>query len=100
MGNEQGKVAAELKAYLSIVKDCLRDKIEIKELVCEIKKEEKSSEGGKKTLVHGNKFDDDGEESSRPSTKRVELLAFEGSDPLGWMARAEMFFEVQNVTQT
>ena len=29
--------------------------------------------------------------------KKVELPTFEGHDPLGWLARAEKFFEVQQV---
>lgn len=35
------------------------------------------------------------EDSHRSWTKKVELPSFEGSDPLGWIARAEKFFEVQ-----
>ncbi|KOM33114.1 hypothetical protein LR48_Vigan01g267000 [Vigna angularis] len=31
--------------------------------------------------------------------KRVELPTFEGTDPTGWIARAEKFFEIQSVTE-
>lgn len=33
----------------------------------------------------------------RSWVKKVELPTFEGHDPLGWLARAEKFFEVQQV---
>jgi len=34
----------------------------------------------------------------KPWTRRVELPVFEGVDPMGWLAKAENFFDVQNVT--
>ena len=39
--------------------------------------------------MHGNRSDEDGEESSRPWTKRMELPTFEGSDQLERIARVE-----------
>jgi len=31
-------------------------------------------------------------------TKRIEIPTFKGADPHRWIARAEKFFEIQNVT--
>lgn len=71
--SEQGKVVAEMKNDLSIVKDNLPNMKEIKELLWEFKKGEKSSEGGANLVhnddngeersVHGNKFEEEGRDA-------------------------------------
>ncbi|KOM51969.1 hypothetical protein LR48_Vigan09g062800 [Vigna angularis] len=43
--------------------------------------------------------EDDGGEVQRSWMKRVELPTFEGTDPMGWIAKAEKFFDLQNVTE-
>jgi len=45
--------------------------------------------------AHNNKPDEEDADVQRPWMKRVELPTFEGRDPLGWISRAEKFFEVQ-----
>lgn len=47
--------------------------------------------------VHDPKSKDEEEEETRTWTKRVELPAFDGVDPHGWLSRAEKFFKVQKV---
>ena len=42
-------------------------------------------------------MDKEDEGELKPWFRRVELLIFEGVDPMGWLARAKKFFEVQNV---
>ena len=43
------------------------------------------------------KTEEDEDVPLRSWVKKVELPTFEGHDPLGWLARAEKFFEVQQV---
>lgn len=43
-------------------------------------------------------WEEDKRESERGWMKRVELPSFEGRDPIGWISRAEKFFEVQEVS--
>jgi len=38
------------------------------------------------------------QESHKYWMKRVELPTFEGVDPMGWIARAEKFFKIQNIS--
>lgn len=109
---EQGKRLTEMQADLEIVKGSLPDMREIKELLLEIKKRKTPSEDGassinkedksEKTVSHAdeNSSDDSEEEPRRSWLKKVVLPAFEGEDPLGWVARAEKFFEVQGVKST
>lgn len=47
--------------------------------------------------VEGRRLND-GE--THRSWMKVELPTFEGSDPLGWVARAERFFKVQQIKPT
>ncbi|WVZ25214.1 hypothetical protein V8G54_003758, partial [Vigna mungo] len=80
---EQRKVVAELKSGL-------QDKKEIKELLQEIKKSKKLSEGGEyfvnneekeeKRYLHSSRLDEEGEELLRPWIKTVECPVFEEND--------------------
>lgn len=109
---EQGKRLIELKADLEVVKESLPDMKEIKELLLEIKKHKTPSEDGassvnkedkgEKTVSNAdeNSSDDSDEEPRTSWLKKVVLPTFEGDDPLGWIARAEKFFEVQGVKPT
>lgn len=44
-----------------------------------------------------NKDDEGKRESNKKWFKKVELPSFEGGDPIGWIARAEKFFEVHQI---
>jgi len=90
------------------MKEILLEMKEIKELFRDIKKSERMSEGRDISLneeekneersVHGNKTNEEEERELKPWTRRVELPIFEGTDPLRWITRAKIFFEVQNVS--
>lgn len=60
-----------------------------------------SVNGGRERQRQREGSDDDVEEERgdvhRNWMKRVELHTFEGTDPMGWIVRAEKFFEIQNV---
>ncbi|XP_017413041.2 uncharacterized protein LOC108324610 [Vigna angularis] len=43
--------------------------------------------------------EEDGGDVQRSWMKRVELPTFEGTDPMGWITKAEKFFDIQNVTE-
>jgi len=95
---------------MTLVKEIILDMREIKELLLEIKKRKKLSNGGENSInreekrveedIDNNRFNKDEEEPLHPWFKRVDLPMFEGIDPLGWITRAERFFEVQNTSQT
>ncbi|MCI00504.1 hypothetical protein A2U01_0021523, partial [Trifolium medium] len=53
-----------------------------------------SSEKAKETVA--TNLRDDALTEFRQSVKRVELPAFDGDDPAGWISRAEVYFRVQN----
>lgn len=99
--SEQGMRLAELKTDLEIIKECLPDMREVKEMLQELKKRV-SSEGGETSVNKdgkseaGNKSgtESDEDDGGLPPgwLKRVELPTFEGNDPLGWVARVEFFF--------
>lgn len=38
------------------------------------------------------------QDESRLSNKKLKLPMFEGDDPMAWIARAEIYFDVQNTT--
>ena len=38
------------------------------------------------------------QDESRLSSKKVKLPMFEGNDPMAWIARVEIYFDVQNTT--
>lgn len=42
---------------------------------------------------------DDNGDMNKPWFKRVELPTFERDDPLGWIARAEQLFTIQQVEE-
>lgn len=44
-------------------------------------------------MLHGEVLDE-----FRLSVKKVELPAFTGDDPAGWIARAEVYFRVQDTS--
>ncbi|MCI55064.1 retrotransposon gag protein, partial [Trifolium medium] len=39
------------------------------------------------------------QEESRLSGKKVKLPVFDGEDPVAWITRAEIYFDVQNTTE-
>jgi len=51
-----------------------------------------TSGGGLDDLLSRNSMDE-----YRIATHKVELPLFDGSDPVGWITRAETYFEIQNV---
>ncbi|WVZ26500.1 hypothetical protein V8G54_005044 [Vigna mungo] len=69
----------------------------------------RSSEGSRDSVIAERKrrppekSEDEAEEDrrdvQRSGVKRVELPMFEGVDPVGWIAKAEKFFDLQNVTE-
>lgn len=88
--SEQRKVVAELKSNMAIINESLQDKKEIKELLQEINKSKKLSEGGEyfvnneekeeKRYLHSSRLDEEGEELLRPWIKTVECPVFERND--------------------
>jgi len=95
----------EMKTEIHGLKESILD---IKELLRDIKKGDRAFDGGE-SLVNGgerrserswqrSKSDMEEEGELRSWTRRVELPSFEGTVPSGWVARAENFFEVQNVS--
>ncbi|KAG2405435.1 uncharacterized protein HKW66_Vig0046900 [Vigna angularis] len=60
----------------------------------------RSVNGGRGTKKDESEGESEEERDVQKSwMKRVELPTFEGVDPMGWIARAEKFFELQNVTE-
>jgi len=102
--SEQERLMAEMRADITGLKESMLD---IKEMLRDLKKGDKMSEGGESSVNgderkeewsrQGNKSDVEDEGELKPWSRRVELPIFEGVDPMGWLARAEKFFEVQNV---
>lgn len=87
---------AELKTDMVYIKEMLEMKTKKRPSVVEdhlVNKNDKSSEDE----MEGG--DTEGEENmaSRSWTKKVEVPTFEGNGPLGWLAGAEKFFEVQQI---
>lgn len=46
----------------------------------------------------GEEWEEGKRENQQGWMKKVELPSFEGGDPIGWISRAEKFFEVHEVT--
>lgn len=46
--------------------------------------------------THSTHFEGDVSETFKEALKKVELPTFDGNDPIGWLARTEKFFEIQN----
>jgi len=93
-----------MKTEIHGLKESLLD---IKELLRDIKKGDRASDGGENLVNEGersersrhrSKSDMEEEGKLKSWTRRVELPSFEGTDSSGWLARAEKFFEVQNVS--
>src|SRR3954469_9975723 len=58
---------------------------------------ELSKQLGKKTVVQDeNSMGDSSQSESRLAGKKVKLPLFEGEDPVAWITRAEIYFDVQN----
>jgi len=103
--SEQGRLTAEMRADINGLKERIMD---IKEMLQNLKKGDKLSDGGESSVNgeerredrsrYENKSDVDEEGELKPWSRRVELPIFEGVDLMGWLARAEIFFEVQNVS--
>lgn len=98
------KVTSELGSHIAEIKKIMEDVGEIKEMLGKWMQkqgitldEEKTN--GKKVIegeAEGGGIDDE-VETPHSWMKKKELPTFEGSDPLGWVARVEKFFEVQQV---
>ena len=101
----QGRMMMELRNDINRLKDTI---IDIKEMLRNLKKGDRLSDGGESSVNGEERRDErvkqssksEGEEEGewRPWSRRIELPMFEGVDPMGWLARAEKFFEVQNVS--
>jgi len=91
MTNEQGRMVIEMTAEITTMKvaiTAMNDNfLEMKEMLRNLKKCDKSSEGGENSmsnLVHNPKFED--EEETR-------------AYPQGWLSRTVNFFEIQKVME-
>ena len=103
--SDQGRVMMELRNDINGLKD---DIINIKEMLRNLKKGDRLSDRGESSVNGEERRDERVKQSSkseyeeesegRPWSRRIELPMFEGVDPIGWLARAEKFFEVQNVS--
>ncbi|XP_058771346.1 uncharacterized protein LOC131644773 [Vicia villosa] len=61
---------------------------------------ELSKQIGKKTVMQGeNSMEDSSQSESRFAGKKVKLPVFEGDDPVAWITRAEIYFDVQNTSE-
>ena len=106
--SEQEKWNSEIRAKILGLKEGMLELKEIKEMLQDLKKGDRRSKGGE-SLVNGeerreepsrqeNQWEKENEGEMKLWTRRVELQVFEGVDPMGWLAKAEKFFEVQNLT--
>lgn len=62
---------------------------------------ELSKQIGQKTVSHHGEtsVDDSSQSESRLAGKKVKLPVFEGEDPVAWITRAEIYFDVQNTPE-
>lgn len=62
---------------------------------------ELSKQIGQKTVSHHGEtsVDDSSQSESRLAGKKVKLPVFEGEDPVAWITRAEIYFDVQNAPE-
>lgn len=60
-----------------------------------------SKQMGKKVVPHAENSNDDAssQSESRLAGKKVKLPLFEGEDPVAWITRAEIYFDVQNTSE-
>ncbi|WVY94229.1 hypothetical protein V8G54_033317 [Vigna mungo] len=73
------------------------------------KNQDRSSEGSRDSVnvererrppeTSEEEAEEDRGDVQRNWMKRIELPTFEGADPMGWIAKAEKFFDLQNVTK-
>src|SRR3954463_10948847 len=59
---------------------------------------ELSKQTGKTTLGAETVVGDSSQSESRLAGKKVKLPLFEGGDPVAWITRAEIYFDVQNTS--
>jgi len=100
--SENGKIILEIQENLHEIRNMIKNSKKSEE------GSEKSSENGENSvnnkkgvvkMIRKEESDSDSEEEVQKQwMKRVELPTFEGSDPMGWIARAEKFFEIQNIS--
>jgi len=100
--SENGKIILEMQENLHKIRNMIKNSKKPEE------GSEKSSENGENSvnnrkgavkMIRKEDSDSDSEEEVQKQwMKRVELPTFEGSDPMGWIARAEKFFEIQNIS--
>ena len=105
--SEQLKWNSEIKAEIMGLKERMLELKEIKEMLRDLKKGDRRSEGGESSVNGEERVEEPSRQDSQREKmkegemkswgRRVELPGFEGEDPMGWLARAEKFFEVQNV---
>lgn len=60
---------------------------------------ELSKQMGKKTARQEDSTGDSSHSESRLAGKKVKLPPFEGEDPIAWITRAEIYFDVQNTSE-
>lgn len=60
---------------------------------------ELSKQMGKKTARQEDSTGDSSHSESRLAGKKVKLPLFEGEDPVAWITRAEIYFDVQNTSE-
>ena len=60
---------------------------------------ELSKQMGKKTARQEDSTGDSSHSESRLAGKKVKLPPFEGEDPIAWITRAEIYFDVQNTSK-
>jgi len=95
--SEQGLQLVELKFDMNYIKDFL---LQMKNKKSSYIEEDNSVNKNEKPVEELEEIGESKEEKNFPLrswVKKVELPAFEGNDPLGWLARQEKFFEVQKI---
>ena len=88
----------ELKFDMNYIKDFL---LQMKNKKSSYIEEDNSVNKNEKPVEELEEIGESKEEKNFPLrswVKKVELPAFEGNDPLGWLARQEKFFEVHKIT--
>jgi len=96
--SEHGRWISEMRANIIRLKESMLDLKEIKEMLRDIMKGDKMSEGEssvngderkEERSRQGNKSDAEDAGDLKLWSRRVDLPIFEGVDPMGWLARAE-----------